>query len=153
MEVSKAMSSSVKIADPNQTIRDAARMMVLIDADVLPVGENGRLAGMITDRDIAVRAVALGKGPDTAVREVMSEDVKCCFEDDDLDDVAQEMADLKLRRMPVLDQQEQLVGILSLSDIALADALDSASSALCSISEPGGDHCQALNGRDPQMRS
>jgi len=76
MEVSRAMSSQVRIASPNQSIRDAARMMAQIDAGVLPVGDNGRLAGMITDRDIAVRAVAAGKGPDTAVREVMSNGVK-----------------------------------------------------------------------------
>lgn len=145
MEVSRAMSSQVKIANPNQSIRDAARLMAQVDTGVLPVGENGRLAGMITDRDIAVRAVALGKGPDTAVREVMTEGVRYCFEDDDLEDVAQEMADLKVRRMPVLNHQERLVGILSLGDIALADRADSAGNALSGISTPGGDHCQSVD--------
>jgi CBS domain-containing protein len=145
MEVSRAMSSQVKIANPNQSIRDAARLMAQVDTGVLPVGENGRLAGMITGRDIAVRAVALGKGPDTAVREVMTEGVQYCFEDDDLEDVAQEMADLKVRRMPVLNRQERLVGILSLGDIALADSADSAGNALSSISTPGGDHCQSVD--------
>jgi CBS domain-containing protein len=148
MEVSEAMSNRVKTASPNQSIREAARMMALIDAGALPVGENGRLAGMITDRDIAVRAVALGMGPDTAVRNVMSEEVNYCFEDDDLDDVAREMADRKVRRMPVLNHQERLVGILSLGDIALAGAADGAGSALCGISRPGGDHCQSADGRD-----
>jgi CBS domain-containing protein len=151
MEVSRAMSGQVRIANPNQSIRDAARMMAQIDAGVLPVGDNGRLAGMITDRDIAVRAVAAGKGPDTAVREVMSNGVKYCFEDDDLDEVAQEMAELKVRRMPVLNHEERLVGILSLGDIALADATESAGCALCGISEPGGDHCQSADGRGPRM--
>jgi CBS domain-containing protein len=151
MEVSRAMSSQVRIANPNQSIRDAARMMAQIDAGVLPVGDNGRLAGMITDRDIAVRAVAAGKGPDTAVREVMSNGVKYCFEDDDLDQVAQEMAEHKVRRMPVLNRQERLVGILSLGDIALADATESAGCALCGISEPGGDHCQSADGHGLRM--
>ena len=81
MQVRDAMSDDVQIASPNQSIRDAAILMAKIDAGVLPVGENDRLVGMITDRDIAVRAIALGKGPDTKVRDVMSEDVKYCFEE------------------------------------------------------------------------
>ena len=104
MQVREAMSDDVRIANPNQSIRDAAILMAKIDAGVLPVGENDRLVGMITDRDIAVRAIALGKGPDTPVRDVMSEDVKYCFEDDDVDEVAQNMADIKVRRLPVLEQ-------------------------------------------------
>ena len=87
MEISKAMSNDVRIASPNQSIREAATMMAEIDAGVLPVGENDRLVGMITDRDIAIRAVAAGKGPDTKVRDVMSKEVSYCFEDDDIDDV------------------------------------------------------------------
>jgi CBS domain-containing protein len=89
MQVNEAMTSDVKIVNPNQTIRDAARLMAQIDAGVLPVGENDRLVGMITDRDIAIRAVGAGKGPQTPVREVMSSEVMYCFEDDDLDEVVQ----------------------------------------------------------------
>jgi CBS domain len=89
MQVSEAMTSDVKIANPNQTIRDAARIMAQIDAGVLPVGENDRLVGMITDRDIAIRAIAADKGPQTPIREVMSKEVMYCFEDDDLEDVVQ----------------------------------------------------------------
>ena len=76
MRVSEAMTREVRIATPGQSIRDVARLMKDLDAGAVPVGENDRLVGMITDRDIAIRAVALGKGPDTPVREVMSEDVK-----------------------------------------------------------------------------
>ena len=76
MKVSEAMSSDVKIVNPQQSIRDAASLMAKIDAGILPVGDNDRLVGMISDRDITVRAIALGKGPDTPVREVMSADVK-----------------------------------------------------------------------------
>ena len=145
MQVSQAMSKGVRIANPDQSIRDAARLMASIDAGVLPVGENDRLVGMITDRDIAVRAVAAGKGPDTPVREIMSEEVKYCFADDDLDEVAQNMADLKVRRLPVLDRNKRLVGIVSLGDVALTDGPANAGDALCSISEPGGAHSQTGN--------
>ena len=69
-----------------------------------------------------------------------------CFEDDDLDEVVQNMADIKLRRLPVLNRKKRLVGILSLGDIALTDGAASAGSALCGISEPGGEHSQSMDG-------
>jgi len=139
MQVNEAMSSDVKIASPNQSIRDAAKMMAELDAGVLPVGENDKLVGMITDRDIAVRAVAAGKPPTTKVREVMSSEVKYCFEDDDLDDVAENMADIKVRRLPVLNREKRLVGIVSLGDIATeprAANLREVGEAIAEISEP-----------------
>jgi CBS domain-containing protein len=147
MQVSEAMSSDVNIANPQQTIREAAQMMSEIDAGAIPVGENDRLVGMITDRDIAVRAVAAGKGPDTPIREIMSSEVKYCFEDDDLEEVAHNMADIKLRRLPVLNENKRLVGIISLCDIALAEGPDPAGQALCGISEPGGEHSQTMDGK------
>lgn len=146
MQVSEAMTNDVRVASPNQTIRDAARLMAQIDAGVLPVGENDRLVGMITDRDIAIRAVAADKGPKTPIREVMSKDVMYCFEDDELDDIVQNMADIKVRRLPVVDRSKRLVGILSLGDIALTEGAGSAGSALCGISEPGGEHSQSMDG-------
>jgi CBS domain-containing protein len=145
MQVREAMSDDVQIASPNQTIREAATLMAKIDAGILPVGDNDRLVGMISDRDIAVRAIALGKGPDTLVREVMSGDVKYCFEEDDVDDVAQNMADIKVRRLPVLNKSKRLVGIVSLGDLALTDGPDNAGEALCSISKPGGAHSQSAD--------
>jgi CBS domain-containing protein len=147
MRVSEAMSSDVNIASPAQSIREAARMMAKIDAGVLPVGENDRLVGMITDRDIAIRAVGAGKGPETPVREIMSAEVKYCYEDDDIDEVAHNMADLKLRRLPVLNAEKRLVGIISLADMALAEGPDPVGQAICGISEPGGEHSQSLDGR------
>jgi len=143
MQIRQAMSDDVRIANPNQTIRDAAMLMAKIDAGSLPVGENDRLVGIITDRDIAVRAIALGKGPDTPVRDVMSQDVKYCFEDDDVGEVAQNMADIKVRRLPVLNKSKRLVGIVSLGDLALSDGPANAGEALCGISEPGGMHSQS----------
>src|ERR1043165_6730469 len=103
MKVSECMTRDVRIANPNETIRDAARMMCECDAGILPVGENDRLVGMITDRDIAIRAVAEGKGCDTRVRDVMSTEVKYVVEDDDTDDAARNMAELQVRRLPVLN--------------------------------------------------
>jgi CBS domain-containing protein len=143
MQVSKAMSSEVKIASPDQSIRDAARLMAQLDCGCLPVGEDDHLVGMITDRDIAVRAVAAGKSLKTPIREIMSREVMYCFEDAEVDEVAQNMADIKVRRLAVLDHGKRLVGIVSLGDIALTEGADRAASALCGISEPGGDHSQS----------
>jgi CBS domain-containing protein len=146
MQVSDAMSGEVKIANPKQSIRDAARLMAEIDSGVLPVGDNDRLVGMITDRDIAIRAVAAGMSPDTPVSEIMSREVKYCFNDDDLNKVVLNMADIKLRRLPVLNHDKRLVGIVTLADIALSDGPGNAGSALCGISKPGGEHSQRLGG-------
>ena len=151
MQISEAMSSDVRIASPDQSIREAAQMMGEIDAGVLPVGENDRLVGMITDRDIAIRAVAAGKAPDTKIRDIMSKEVLYCYEDDDVDDVAQDMADAKLRRMPVLNRAKRLVGIVSLGDIAMVDGPANAGEALCGISEPGGKHSQSMDGARAPM--
>ncbi len=142
MKVSEAMTRDVRVASPDQTIQDAARLMAEVDTGVLPVGENDRLVGMITDRDIAVRGVAEGKGPQTSIREVMTEHVHYCFEDEDTDEVAQKMADSQVRRLPVLNRDKRLVGILSLGDLAVMQGGRPAGEALSGISEPGGAHSQ-----------
>ena len=147
MRVSDAMTSAVRITTPQNTIAEAARTMAEIDAGILPVGDGDRLVGMITDRDIAIRAVGANKSPDTLVSEVMSKEVLYCFADQDLDDVVQNMADIKVRRMPVLNREKRLVGILSLGDVALVDDPDVTGEALSEISEPGGKHSQRV-GRD-----
>jgi CBS domain-containing protein len=136
------MTRDVCIAAPDQTIQEAARVMAEIDAGSLPVGENDRLVGMITDRDIAVRAVAQGKGPRTEVREVMSLDVKYCFEDEDTDQVTRNMAQLQVRRLPVMNRDKRLVGMLALGDLAVNGAAKPAGEALAGISRPGGEHSQ-----------
>ncbi len=146
MRVSDCMSRDVRVATPGQTIRDAARTMAEIDAGVLPVGENDRLIGMITDRDIAVRGVGAGKGPDTPVRDVMSAEVKYCFEDEDLERCAQNMAELRVRRLPVLSREKRLVGMLSLGDLAKSDG-DGSKAALHGVSKPGGPHSQSQSAR------
>ena len=140
MRVSDAMTRDVRVASPGQSIRDVAKIMDEIDAGSVPVGENDRLIGMITDRDIAVRAVAAGKGPDTPVREVMSSDVKYCYDDEDLDHVARNMADIKVRRLPVVSRDKRLVGIVSLGDLARNDGGTSAGKTVKAVSQPGGPH-------------
>jgi CBS domain-containing protein len=147
MRVSDAMTAAVRIVSPQQTICEAAKMMAEIDAGALPVGDGDRLVGMVTDRDIAIRAVALGKDPQTPIQEVMSKEVLYCFADQDLDEVVHNMADIKVRRMPVLNRDKRLIGILSLGDVALVDDPDVTGEALSEISEPGGKHSQRL-GRD-----
>jgi len=134
MRVSDAMTRDVRIANPGQTIRDAAKAMAEIDAGAMPVSDGDRLVGMITDRDIAIRAVAAGKGPDTPVRDVMSPDVKYCFEDEELDHVAKNMAAIQVRRLPVVNREKRLVGIVSLGDVALTEGERAAGKAVTGIS-------------------
>jgi CBS domain-containing protein len=143
MKVSEAMTRDVRVASPEQTIRQAARTMASLDAGVLPVGEEDHLVGMITDRDIAIRGIANGKGPKAKVRDVMTQDVKYCFEDQEIEEVTRNMADIQVRRLPVLDRDKRLVGILSLGDIAISRDGEGAGDALRGISRPGGEHTQA----------
>lgn len=141
MIVSECMTTGVEITSPDDSIRDVARIMREIDAGCMPVGENDRLVGVITDRDIAIRAVAEGLGPETTVRDVMSRDVRWCYEDEDIEDVSEQMAEFKVRRLPVLNREKRLIGVISLGDISLADGVTSGE-ALREISEPGGLHSQ-----------
>ena len=142
MRVSEAMTREVRVASPGQSIRDVAKMMAESDAGAMPVGDNDRLVGMITDRDIAIRAVALGKGPDTPVRDVMStEQVLYCYEDEELDHVAKNMSEQQVRRLPVVSRDKRLVGIVSLGNIAQSEAR-SASKAVKGVTKPGGAHKQ-----------
>jgi len=117
-KISEVMTRDVCIVAPDQTIREAATQMADEDIGSLPVGENDRLVGMITDRDIVLRAVAEGRDPGTSVREVMTDRIQYCFEDEDVDKVARNMADLGVRRLPVVNRDKRLVGIVALSNIA-----------------------------------
>ena len=145
MRVSEAMTHDVRLANPTQTIREAASLMAQLDIGALPVEEDDRLIGMITDRDIAVRAVGQGRGPVTPIRDVMSPQVKYCFEDQSVDEVTRNMGDMRVRRLPVVNRDKRLVGILSLGDLAIdASAQDEAGEALRGISRPGGKHSQSV---------
>ena len=142
MKVREAMTQDVTIANPRQTICDAAKLMAAADAGALPVGENDRLVGVITDRDIAIRAVARNLPPTTPIRDVMSKEVLYCFEDEDLEHVAENMGEQQIRRLPVLDREKRLVGIISLADVACAAPPKAAGKAVADISRPGGKHDQ-----------
>lgn len=139
MRVADVMTRDVTLVSPDQSIIDAAKMMAECDCGSLPVQENDRLVGMVTDRDIVVRALAQGK-TDSKVRDVMSTDIKYCFEDDDIDDVAHNMGDLQIRRLPVVDKNKRLVGIVSLGDITHTADTEIAGEALSSITEKASQH-------------
>src|SRR6059058_1937235 len=142
MRVSDAMTREVRIASPGQSIRDVAKIMDEINAGSVPVGDNDRLVGMITDRDIAIRAVAVGKGPDTPVREVMtSEQVLYCYEDEELDHVAKNMSQQQVRRLPLVNREKRLVGIVSLGNLAQREGR-AANKAVKGVTKPGGAHQQ-----------
>jgi CBS domain-containing protein len=134
----------VEIASPDMSLRDAARMMADCDAGSLPVGDNDRLVGMLTDRDIAIRGVAQGKGPDSPVREVMSQDVCWCFEDDDVGDALQRLAEEQIRRLPVLSREKRLVGIVSIGDLTDSAQPQETGRTLSAISRHGGQHTQSV---------
>ncbi|MDE2598444.1 MAG: CBS domain-containing protein [Rhodocyclaceae bacterium] len=135
MLISDVMTRKVRIASPDQSLQQAAEIMAAENIGCLPVGENDRLVGMITDRDIAVRAVAQAKAPDTTkVREAMSADVKYCYDDDSVSSIAGNMGDIQLHRLPVVNHDKRLVGIVAVADLANYDGPDSAARAICGIS-------------------
>ena len=145
MKVKDVMTTNVRLASPDQTIAEAARLMADCDAGVLPVGEDDRLVGMITDRDIAIRAVAKDMPSDTPVREVMTKEVLYCFEDEALEHVADNMGEQQVRRLPVLNREKRLVGILSFGDLASVSKPKTSGQAIAAISRPGGPHDQTLH--------
>jgi len=145
MKVSDIMTRDVRVLSPDQTIREAANLMTEIDAGAVPVGENDRLVGMITDRDIVIRAVAQGKSPATKVAEVMSKEMLYCSETDDIDAVARNMAKAQVRRLPVINKDKRLVGIVSLGDLARNDDPATIGRTVSRVSTPGGKHDQTTS--------
>lgn len=135
MIISEVMTRDVRIVSPDDTLESAARLMGEQDFGSLPVAENDRLVGMVTDRDIAIRAVARGLLPrESTVREIMSAEIKYVYDDESVRDVANVMGDLQVRRLPVLNRGKRLVGIVSLGDLALTKPT-SAGDALQAIAE------------------
>jgi CBS domain-containing protein len=130
------MSSSVELTDPSTTIRDVAKKMRSENIGAMPVGQNDRLIGMVTDRDIVTRAVAEERSPgNTTVKDVMSEGICYCFEDEDVSEAAAKMAKYQVRRLPVLNRDKRLVGVVALADIGnTGDGC--AQSALQGVSKP-----------------
>jgi CBS domain-containing protein len=142
MKISDVMTRDVQTVRPDQTAREAASFMLRADAGSIPVTDGDRLIGMITDRDIAVRGVAEGHGPETLVRDLMTNDIVCARMDDDTDDVASRMSEAQVRRLPVIDDQERLCGIVSLGDLSQQGADNAAEQALEGVTQPGGQHQQ-----------
>ena len=142
MKVSEVMTRHVQTIRPDQTAREAASFMLNADAGSIPVTEGERLVGMITDRDIAVRGVAKGNGPETPVRDLMTSDCICAREDDDVEEIASKMSEAQVRRLPVIDSSEKLCGIVSLGDLSRETDNDTAGQALEGVSQPGGQHQQ-----------
>src|SRR5690349_25177785 len=142
MKVSEVMTRDVQTIRPDQSVQQAASFMLNADAGAIPVTEGDRLIGMITDRDIAVRGVAEGHGSETPVRELMTNDVVAARMDDDSDDVAMRMSEAQVRRLPVIDDQQKLCGIVSLGDLTQNGADQAAEQALEGVSQPGGRHQQ-----------
>ena len=147
MKISEVMTRDVETVNPDEPIQQAAQFMLRADTGSLPVCDGEKLVGMLTDRDIAVRAVADGRGPDTPVREAMTDHVDYCFEDDDVEGVAMKMSDTQVRRFPVLSRDDQkLVGVVSLGDLSRSDKGEAAKVALDGVTDPGGQHNQSDEG-------
>ena len=139
MQVSKVMTRDAECVRPDTTVQEAARKMRDLDVGPLPVcGDNDRLVGMVTDRDIAVRAVADGQDTRTTqVREVMTPDIIYCYEDQDVGEAARLMKENQVRRLVVLNRDKRLVGIVSLGDLAVETGDEKlAGETLEQVSEP-----------------
>jgi CBS domain-containing protein len=131
------MSRNVKVISPDATIREAARKMLEGDFGMLPVGENDRMIGAVSDRDITIRGVAAGKGADTKIRDVMSDGIAWAYEDDSVEEAARIMSEHQVRRLPVVNKDKRLVGIVALGDFAVESSeIEPAAEALSEISKP-----------------
>jgi CBS domain-containing protein len=142
MRISDVMTRDVATVRPDQTAQEAANFMLNSDAGSIPVTEGDRLIGMITDRDIAVRGVAKGHGPDTPVRDIMTSGIICARTSDSVEEAASKMSEAQVRRLPVIDDSEKLVGIVSLGDLSRETDGETAHHALEGVSAPGGQHQQ-----------
>ena len=135
-QLKEVMSRDVKMVTPETTIREAAQQMRDGDFGMLPVAENDRMIGAISDRDIAVRAVADDKGPETAVRDIMSTGIFWAYEDESVDEAARIMSERQVRRLPIVNRDKRLVGIVALGDFAVQRAeIKPAAQALSGISQ------------------
>ncbi len=121
MKIKDVMTKSADWISPDTTLAQAAQKMQSEDIGFLPVGENDKLIGSVTDRDIVIRAVAQGKDPNTTkVRDVMTAKMYYCFDDQSVDEICDNMADIKVRRLPVVNRDKRLVGVVSLGDLSQA---------------------------------
>ena len=143
MQVRDVMTSDYKVVKPDCTIKQAASFMLSEDTGSLPVCDGDTILGMITDRDIAVRAVAEGRDPNCSVSEFMTNDLVIASDTDDVEEIARKMSDSQVRRLPVIDASKKLVGIVSLGDLARSSSERSSSAALEGVSQKGDLHKQS----------
>lgn len=141
MRIRDCMTPDTKLIHPDDTLQRAAQLMQECDCGILPVADGDRLVGMLTDRDIALRGIGEGKGPQTKVGDCLTPEVKYCFEDEDTQHVCQNMAEIQVRRLAVLNRDKRLVGIVSLGDLARKEA--NAAKALHFIARPSSQHNQS----------
>jgi len=146
MNVAEIMTTDVQVVAPDDTLQRAAQLMDQLNVGSLPVCSDGHLLGMVTDRDITVRGTAVGSAPDQAcVSDVMSHGTEWCTVDQDVKEVLRLMGDAQVRRMPVVNVDRELVGIVSLGDIATKDPapVDEAMREISTPSEPDGGPANA----------
>ena len=142
MKICDVMTRNVETVSPDQTVQEAAGFMLSADTGSIPVTDGDKLVGMITDRDIAVRGIAKGYGPDTPVRDLMTGDIVAVRDTDNVSDVAAKMSEAQVRRMPVIDSDAKLCGIVSLGDLSREADGGAASEVLSRVSQKGGAHQQ-----------
>lgn len=142
MKIRDIMTADVTRLAPQDSCREAARLMAACDCGCIPVADDDKLVGVVTDRDIAVRLVAQGRHADTPAREIMTDRILYCYEDQDIAEVAANMSEQQVRRFPVVSRDKRLVGIVSLGDIALKNQRN-AGRALQGISQPMNGHAEA----------
>lgn len=142
MKIADVMTRSIEKVGPDQSVREAASFMLSADTGSIPVCDGEKLIGMITDRDIAVRGVAKGYGPEAKVRDLMTSDVISVREDERVEDAAAKMSEAQVRRMPVVDSDQKLCGMISLGDLSRETDGPAAARALEGVSQLGGPHQQ-----------
>jgi len=135
-KIRDVMTPDIVMARPEQTIADAAQLMLESDVGSLPVGDGERLIGMLTDRDIVIRATAKSMPCDTPVAEVMTREIRYCYDDQDVAEVARKMAELGVRRLPVVDREQRIVGFVALSNIAQSNSDAARDSLLAGVATP-----------------
>jgi CBS domain-containing protein len=137
MQVREIMTKGVEVVSHDALLKEAALKMKRLDVGLMPVCDGGKLEGTLTDRDITIRATAEGCDPSqTKVGQIMSTDVAYCFEDQDVKEAEKIMEARQIRRLPILNREKRLVGIVSLGDIALHAPKKEAGETLKEISEP-----------------
>ncbi|MBJ2346429.1 MULTISPECIES: CBS domain-containing protein [Pseudomonas] len=136
MKINEIMSREVRTISPDTPLREVAQIMRQADIGALVINQDDRMAGMVTDRDLVVRAMAEGMNMDTPVSRIMSDEVRYCFDDEEIDHVAKNMAQIEKRRLPVVNRDKRLVGMVSLANVASCNADKVSANLLRGVAQP-----------------